>query len=196
MNNDNITPINHNAFTATSTVAAEAGKSGIKKMLATGVLSPFASTLLGAVAGAAMFGLAAFTVGALFIPVGAVTLGGVAGAALTAAGFGASIGGFSGLVGGTFFAPLIAGFGGLFGLVGGTSRGISKISQEQSAANVMAAQLSAYQAQAMNVAPPAPTVNKYDFPAQGSAFNQASSTINAGSLSNEGPLNAAGLQRA
>ncbi len=90
-------------------------------------------------------------------------------------------------IGATLFS---AGAGSVIGAAKGTYNGVNRVRQEQGAANVMQAQVAAYQAQAIAAA----NDNKYNFPAQGSQFNEAGSTVNA--MRTDGRVNGMQLQRA
>ena len=84
----------------------------------------------------------------------------------------------------------VGGIGATLGAAGGAYHGLNRVSKEQGAANVMQAQVAAYQAQAVATA----TENKYGFAAPGSQFNQAGSTVSA--MQSEGRMDGAQLQRA
>ena len=182
---DEVTPVNHSALSATATTAAEAGKGGI---------FGFAKGI-GAipVAGAAIFGLWTFASGlsGAFAAIGA--------ASGIGAGIVAGVGAFGGLLASTALWALggaalftvgavaigaltgvglfglLGGIGGVVGLVKGGSRGISKVERERAAADVMQAQTASIQAQAYAAGAQA-TANQYGAP-KGSALNVAASTV-------------------
>lgn len=164
-NNEYVTPVNHGVLSASATTAFEATKSGLKGMV-TGL---FSGTVIGATLGA----------------VGALGFGLMTGSVVTLAGLGAigaSVLG-AGVIGaavGTvamFIPPVgmaLVGLGTAIGLVKGTSKGMERVSQERSAAEMVNAQVQAYKAQAMATGVP---VTKFAAP---DALNEAPSLIQAG----------------
>lgn len=179
MSNETINPIHHSTLgAATGTVAGAVGgglKTGVKTLLYTVA----AGALIGAIWMSGGFGLLpAAASGVLGNIVGGSLLGGLAGGLL-----------------GSFAAPI----GGLVGGITGGNRAASRIRDEKGAANMLDAQLSAYQAQAQAMqsattiyAPSA--ANNNSFPA--STMNQAGSRIQADTAQNLGTINGLQLQRA
>lgn len=182
MDNMNVAPINHGVVSATGTVAAGTAGGFVKSGLKT--MAWFIG--IGAVVGAlAMTGL---------LPLGAIFTGsaGAGGAIASTLGFlgNAALGG---LLGGTVASLVSIPFGGIgaaFGALKGGSHAYRQVKLEQGAANAMQAQVAVYQAQAIA----ASNDNKYNFPAQGTQFNQAGSTVNA--MQADGRVDGMQLQRA
>ena len=170
MDNTNVAPVDHSAGSAfASTVGGGAGgalKGGIKGALgAWGTVALigagiglFAGLLLTGIialpaAGAITWGFAGFAKALL---IGGLTIGGGTLAATTIGPWAATAGGVVG--------------GGL-GAAKGVSRASDQVTQERAAAAGLNAQVDMYKAQAAND-------NKYNFPEQGSAMNQAGTTVN------------------
>lgn len=183
MQNDNINPIHHGAFSkATGTVAGAAGgalKSGasgyLKTTLVTGlVVGGIAATM------ALTGGLGAVGFGALGTLSNALVNFGIFGA------IGTAIGAFTtGIVGG--------GIASWIGAVKGGSNAATRIRNEQGAANMVDAQLSAYQAQAYaaSAAPTtvyAPSAANNNYPTA-STMNQAGTKVQADSAMDLGIIN-------
>lgn len=158
MKETNVAPVNHNLGSATVTTAVETGKGGVKGFIK-------GSLIVAAITVAAVTGLG-FLLGGIGGLLGAAVLGSIL-----------AIG--TGLAGG--------GFGSVFGAIKGAAHGVSRVGQEQGAANVVQAQVAAYQAQAV-------AANKYNFPAQGSSMNQADTSIS--SVQSDGRIDGLQLQRA
>jgi hypothetical protein len=159
MENIDVAPINHNALTATSSVA------------------------LGAAGGAAKTGITWGAVTFGLLTVSGIILGALSGGLLPAIGLGL-VGGFGGLLVGPFVGAIASAFGGFSGAV----KSANRVTQEKGAANVIQAQVAAYQAQGM-------AESKYNFPEQGSVMNPAGITsLSAAQV--EGRVNGQQLQRA
>ena len=189
MSNENINPIHHSTLGGvTQTAAGAAGgalKSGLsgylKTTLATGlVVGAVAATI------ALTGGLGALGWGA------AGTLGN---AAMNFTVFGL----VGGVVGAFTTGPVGGAIGSWFGGFHGGANAAERVRNEKGAANVLDAQVSAYQAQAV-AAQQATTIyapsaaNNNSFPA--STMNQAGSKIQADSAQNLGTINGMQLQRA
>jgi hypothetical protein len=155
-----------------------------------GVLSTTGNVALGAAGGALKTG---FTSAALWT-IGATVIGGGVAALIALSPLAIGLG----IVGGGILGLFTSGFAGVIGSaiggVKGASRSVQRVNAEQGAANVLQAQVAAYQAQAMAQAPA--NDNKYNFPAQGSAMNPAMASIQADSAQGFGPIAGQGLQRA
>ena len=180
MSNETINPIHHGAVSGvTQTAAGAAG--GAAKAAAKG----WGATMLGFVVVGAAIGFVVATGGT-----GAVASWAVGGPIL-----GALAGGLIGW----FPSQLVGGVGALFGGLKGGSNAAGRVREERGAANMLDAQLSAYQAQAQAMqqattiyAPSA--ANNNSFPA--STMNQAGSHIQADTAQNLGTINGLALQRA
>ncbi len=196
MQNEMPTPVDHGVLSATGTVAAEAGSSGLKGMLGGALALPVIT--------GGLFGLTAlyWNVSTLLAGATAVgstmTAGAIATGALSAVGWAAvftGIGAVVSLAAITTVIPAIAGLGAIFGLAKGASRGAGRVSQEQGAANTLQAQVSAMQAQAMAMnAAPVDARPKYNFPPQGDMMNPAGSSIS--NVQRDGVIADRGLQLA
>jgi hypothetical protein len=164
MSNDGyVTPVNHGVLSAGATTAYEAGKSGLKGMVA----GLFSGTAIGASLGA---------VGALGLVFGSITtlagLGAIGAGVLAAGAAGAVIGTAAMLLPPVRIA--LVGLGTAIGLVKGASKGMERVSQERSAADMVNAQVQAYKAQTMATGVP---VTKFAAPY---SANEAPSLIQAG----------------
>ncbi len=177
MQNDNINPIHHGAFSkATGTVTGAAGGAIGTAGKAVGSTLLF-STLAGA-------GIA--------VAIG-LTGGLAAGGFLTTMLFNAVIGSLSGAVVGMVASPVVGGIGAWVGAVKGGSNAATRIRNEQGAANMVDAQLSAYQAQAYaaSAAPTtvyAPSAANNNYPTA-STMNQAGTKVQADSAMDLGTIN-------
>lgn len=178
MSNETINPIHHSTLGgATGTVAGAAGgmlKSGFKAL----AFTVGAGVLVGALWGAGVFAGVGIAGGTIINTLLGGALGGVLG-------FGASY----------VTAPIA----GTIGAISGGTRAADRIRDEKGAANMLDAQLSAYQsqAQAMQTATTiyAPSAaNNNSFPA--STMNQAGTRIQADTAQNLGTINGLALQRA
>lgn len=179
MSNETINPIHHSTLGAATSTAAGAVGGGLKGGVKTLLYTVAAGALIGAIWMSGGFGL---------LPAAASgVLGNIVGGSL--------LGGLAGTFVGAFAAPL----GGLVGGLRGGSHAAARVRDEKGAANVLDAQLSAYQAQAQAMqqattiyAPSA--ANNNSFPA--STMNQAGSRIQADTAQNLGTVNGLALQRA
>lgn len=172
-NNDYVAPVDHGVLSATGSVAL--GTAG-------GAVKSFGKTMLWSIGICAAAGA---ILAATFASGG--TLGVISGPLL--AGLGGGIGGaILGLIPGSFLGPIT----GLFGAGKGALETHQRVSQEKGLAQSMKMQVAAYQAQAMA----ANNDNKYNFPAQGSAMNPASTRIMADLAQDMGTLQGQQLQRA
>lgn len=164
MEQQNVAPVDHGLFSATGSVAAGAVGGGIK----TG-FKAFAWS----VGICAMVGVLLAT-GVLPVAVGATELAGTFWPFLGKIALGAGIGGAVGIIPGV----LTGGIGSVIGAVTGAGHASNRVSQEKGAANVVKAQVAAYQAQAQAeaIAASAPAA-KYDFPPQGAPMNQAGTKL-------------------
>lgn len=182
MDNMNVAPINHGVVSATGTVAAGTAGGFIKGGLKT--MAWF--ILVGGVVGAlAMTGI--LPLGGLFV--GSAAAGGAIASTLGFLGNAA----LGTVLGGAVASLIAIPFGGISAALGalkGGSHAYQQVKLEQGAANVMQAQVAAYQAQAIA----ASNDNKYNLPAQGTRFNQADTNISA--MQADGRVNGVQLQRA
>lgn len=178
-----VVPVNHDVMSSVGTTVMSSGKSGLSGLLKGAVGTFLIGTLL----------TVAATVGVAFLST--ATLGGVLAVGATA------------VVGGllTWGATTVgATLGSAIGLVGGGLDGIRRVSHEKGASQVLQAQVAAYQAAAASqtaqtniyTSPMATNDNKFNFPAQGSAMNPASASIQAASAEAQGVVNGQQLQRA
>lgn len=183
MTNETINPIHHSTLGGATSTAAGAVGGGLKA----GVKTLLAVVAVGAVIGAV------WATGGLGLLAGeaAATFSGILGDGILGALAGAAGGGLVGI----FAAPIA----GLVGGISGGSRAATRVREEKGAANMLDAQLSAYQAQAQAMqqattiyAPSA--ANNNSFPA--STMNQAGSRIQADTAQNLGTINGLALQRA
>lgn len=162
MSQEYIVPVDHSSASAVATTAASAGKHGLTGMLK--------GAVTGIIGSGVFFGLIGLAIGmAVGAPVLALAIGAGAGVIFSGPllGFGATL-------------------GAALGLIGGTAKGMSKVSHEQGAAQMMQAQLAAEQAQAMG------QTNIYaqdvSMPQQGSRMNPAASQVNLDGLQRDGVL--------
>ena len=107
--------------------------------------------------------------------------------------FAGTVGAVSGGGIGTLVGALVSPLTGLFGATKGGFEARDRVRMENGAARVMEAQMQLMRAQAMN---PAVNDNKYNFAAQGSAMNPASTRIQADSALAIGTLQSQQLARA
>lgn len=181
-------PIRHSGLSAAGSTAAGAVGGGLKTGLKTYGTTVIATAVIGAVLGVLIatggFGLFAVGTGML----GTAFWGGIGGGLLGGLGGALVIGPFAGM------------FGGLFGAAKGGSHAAHRVREETGAAQVLDAQVQAYQAQAlagqsapMNIYAPS-NDNKYNFPAPGTPMNPALASIQADSVQNQGRLGAQQLQ--
>lgn len=183
MSNETINPIPHSALgtvSGTTLGAVGGGLKGVGKALLYGVA-------LGAIIGGAWgVGLLGF----------AATAAGISGGTVGWTVLGVLGGGLLGGVLGTAVAPAT----GIIGTVKGGSNAASRIRAEKGAANMVDAQLQAYQAQAYAAAAApttvyAPTAANNNY-ATASTMNQAGTKIQADSAQDLGTINGMQLQRA
>ena len=183
MNQETINPIRHGAISTASGTALGAVGGGIKTGAKTWMYTALGFAALGAVvmSGGTMLGLlgvSAATTGTVSTLLGQTLLGGTLG----------------GLFGGLVAGPITGGLGGIVGTVKGGSNAASRIRDEKGAANMMDAQLQAYQAQAMAMqaqpttiyAPSASNANRYE---TASTRNEAPLSIQGGTGQNLGTIN-------
>lgn len=160
MSNQTINPINHGIISGTGQTVAGAVGGGVK----TGFKTWGTTTLYTGLAIGAAAAVIAFTGGAGALGFG--TLGTLGNALTNFAVWGALGTGFGAVVTGPFASV----FGGIFGAAKGGAQAAERVREEKGAANMMQAQLSAYQAQAlaaqasptMVYAPSAANNTKYD----------------------------------
>ncbi|MFM9890866.1 MAG: hypothetical protein ACKVOE_09570 [Rickettsiales bacterium] len=171
------TPLNHGALSATGTTVSEAAKGGLSGLWKGGLIGLLAPIGIG---------MAVLAGGGLLFSASLATLG-------TLAAIGAGVGAI-----GSFWTTGIGlGIGTLFGTVKGATRGIDRVSGEKAASQMMSAQVEAYKAQAQTAGTNiyAPQVsNKYGFPDQGAAMNPALANVQLSGAQYDGV--AAGQQRA
>jgi len=180
MTNETINPIHHSTLGgATQAAAGVAG--GAAKGAAKGWLGTMGVFILGG----ALIGFLVGTAG-----IGTLATGAIAGPI---------IGGLLGGVAGWVPSQLGGGLGAILGGLKGGSNAANRVREEKGAANMLDAQLSAYQAQAQAMqqattiyAPSA--ANNNSFPA--STMNQAGTRIQADTAQNLGTINGLALQRA
>lgn len=179
MSNETINPIHHSTLGGAAHTATGAAGGAIK-----GAAKGWGATMLGFVVAGAAIGL--------FLGTGGT-------AAVTWAVGGPILGAIGGAIVGWFPSQLGGGIGALFGGLKGGVNAADRVRDERGAANMLDAQLSAYQAQAMAMqsattiyAPSA--ANNNSFPA--STMNQAGSRIQADTAQNLGTINGLALQRA
>lgn len=188
MQNETINPIRHSALgTVGGTAAGAAGgavKTGAKTFLYTAIGT---ALVFGATAAVIAFtgGLGAAAIG---------TAGTLSNAVANFVGFGL-LGGAVGVPLGLFTGTI----GGGIGAVTGGSRAASRIRDEKGAANVLDAQLSAYQTQALAAQQAttiyAPSAANHNY-AGASTKNQAPLSIQGGTGQDLGTINGMQLQRA
>lgn len=191
MQNENINPIRHSALGTVSGTAIGAVGGGIKSGVKTWVYT----AAITALAFGATAAVVAFT-GGLGTGAAALTFGTISNALANFVGFGL----VGGAVGGLVVGPALGVFGGAIGTVRGGTQAASRIRDEKGAANMLDAQLQAYQAQAY-AASAAPTTvyapsaanNNY---ATASTMNQAGTKIHADTAQDLGTINGMQLQRA
>jgi hypothetical protein len=192
MKNEPITPIDHGFFSGSATTIAESGKGGFWTAIKGAFIGAAAffgfwtvgGATVGAIAGAAGAGIAIITgfAAAPTFGAGLLAFAAATGVCAVAGGsLGAVLGAISGITG-AFAGTVI---GGVIGLGGGALHGMHKVGQEKGAAQAVQAQLEAYKAQlaAMeNIAKASRPANdnKYNFPPQGDALNQAPTNIKVG----------------
>jgi hypothetical protein len=180
MQDETIMPVRHGVLSGTATTAAEAGKGGLSGLFKAGGITFLAGAGLTVIGTTALALTSTFSIPAVLGVIAVAGLGTIA--TVWATGFAGTIGG---VVGG----------------VNGASRGAHRVSQERGAATVLDAQVAAAQAQAVSAqtnvyAHSASNDNKYNFPAQGSAMNQAATTFQKDGASFEGRAADQQLQRA
>lgn len=178
MQNETINPVRHSTLGTVSGTTLGAVGGGLKSGAKTLGYLAIGGAVIGGLIGAGVFG--AVGVGGWAI---AQTLAGVVGGGL--------VGGLAGL----FAAPIAGGIG----AVTGGSRAATRIREEKGAANMLDAQLSAYQAQALASQQAttiyAPTAANNNYPSA-STMNQAGSQIQAATAQDLGTINGMQLQRA
>lgn len=165
-NNEQIMPVSHGAAGTTAHVAAGAAGGAVKS-------------------GASWYGIAALVTTVVGAGIGALVTSGVtltsAPIALPAIVTGILVGGGIGAVAGLFgVGPFAGGIGALLGGFGGGAKAHDKVKAENAAANVMQSQIDLAKAQIMAQSQSPANDNKYDFPPQGSAMNQAATTLVGG----------------
>lgn len=191
MQNETISPINHGVISGAGQTAAGALGGAVRTGTSTYLKTALASTVIGA-------GL--FVVIGLTGGVGALAAGGSAFSGILGNALGGSLVG--GLLGGLVIGPFAGSLGGIFGAAKGGSDAAQRVREEKGAANMMQAQLSAMQAQALAnqaspitiSAPEAYNDNKY---ASASTLKLAPTTIQQGADAQlDGMVHGAALQRA
>ena len=177
---NNVAPVNHGVLSTTGTVAIGTAGGAIKSTLKVALWCIGIGVVVGVLAATGV------------LPIASMASGGVASAfwgTMLKVVAGTVVGGGLGAVVAAGLAPFAATFGAGKGALNASHR----VSQEKGAANVLQAQVSAYQAQAQAAAA---NDNKYNFPAQGSPMNPAMASIQADSAQGFGPVAGQGLQRA
>ncbi len=183
MSNDDqyVTPVKHTSMSAFGTTAAGTAGGAIKGGLGAAGAWVLGATIIGGLAAAALFtvlfggpaslAFLAPVVHAVFSPLGLTVAAGAVGGAVL--GLGSSW--------------LPGGLGAIFGGFSGGAKAAGRVSQENAAAQQAEAQIAAAQMQ-YAAAAPAAQVN-VGYPAQGSRFNEAGSSIQADSAAYAGKMN-------
>lgn len=176
MREEEIVPVRHGALSAFGTKASQAAGQGVR----TGLRSA-----LNWIAGFAAVGV---MVGVLIATSGFTAVAGVGQIAAWGLGTGVA----SGLIGvGTSGFPAV--LGGLFGLGKGYMQGSERVNMERGAAQMMDMEIANAQMQMMAAAQ---QPRQTGTPAQGTRYNQAAATVDAGSLARDGVIAGQQLQRA
>ena len=210
MQNEPITPIDHGFISGSATTIAESGKGGFRSALKGAFIGAAAffgfwtggGATVGAIVGVAVAGIALAT--GFFVPAtlgaGLLAFAGGVGVCALAGGAVGAIPGVISAITGAFAGTAI---GVVIGLGGGALQGFNKVGQEKGAAQAVQAQLEAYKA-SLDAAAKTPKTacaandNKYGFPPQGDAMNQAPTSIKVGAENAQlqGAVAAPELQRA
>ena len=196
-NDDYVAPIDHSAGSALAASAGGTVSGGLK-----GGARTFWKTLKWAAIGCAVVGavIGLFATGIVSLPAaaaGGTVLPEIVGKLLGVLGFAA--GGLAvGAVAGGGLGYLAAPFGAIIGAFKGHEKATQQVKLERGKAHELNAQLEAYKAAYTPVAQEAPVTNvyapsatndnRYNFPTQGSAMNQASPQLMAGSMQYDGAL--------
>jgi len=176
MREEEIVPVRHGALSAFGTKAEGAASQGVRVGL---------RSALNWIAGFAAVGV---MVGVLIATSGFTAVAGVGEIAAWGLGTGVA----SGLIGvGTSGFPAI--LGGLFGLGKGYMQGRERVNMERGAAQMMDMEIANAQMQMMAAAQ---QPRQTGTPAQGTRYNQAAATVDAGSLARDGVIAGQQLQRA
>ena len=183
MREEEILPVRHGALSAFGTKASQAAGQGVRTGLRSALYWIAGATAIGA------------TIGLLIAFPGILSLGGVLpvlpSAVTSAASWILGLGALGAVVG-TVTSPFIGVLGGLFGLGKGYQEGRQRVNMERGAAQMMDMEIANAQMQMMAAAQ---QPRQTGTPAQGTRYNQAAATVDAGSLARDGVIAGQQLQR-